>query len=625
MNSELSQARRVGCSAAVALLALGAAACEDPQPPTACGESLPAVTVHVGETATVESCFSDANGDMLTYSAASSSPEVATVATSGKTITVTAKALGSATITITASDPGGLEGAQTFQAEVPNRAPTPVGTVSRQTAHVGETVTVDASQYFDDPDGEDLAYTVASSTPSVATASVSGSTVTVTALAPGTTDITITASDPGGLSATQNFQAEVPNRAPVAVGRVPQQTVEAGKIVTLDAAPYFDEPDGQDLSYTAASSNPSIASVAVAGSTVTLTGVAPGRAAVTISAADPGGLSAEQTADVTVLRPNRGPETVGSIPDQETTVDERVEFDAFLYFSDPDGDSLSYAARSSDAAVTVASMSGDTVKITGAAPGSATVTVTATDPGGLSAEQSTDVKIGPFSRDREALVALYDETGGDFWWTTDTNWLTYRPLRTWFGVTTNEDVRVVELDLSGNGVWGPIPRSITYLKGLERLDLSDNRVNGALPREIGDLRDLVELNLSDNTFLGSGTSIPAALSKLAKLERLSLSGTRFDDDIPKELANIESLTRLELADITFLDGSIPAEFGDLSNLTHLDVSESGLDGALPQALTKLSLEVFYWNRTSLCSPDNDEFQEWLDGIKDHKGGRKCTG
>lgn len=466
MNSEMGQTRRVGCSAAVAVLALGAAACEDPKPPTACG-NLPAVTVHVGETATVESCFSDPNGDMLTYSATSSSPQVATAATSGETVTVTAKALGTATITITASDPGGLEGTQTFRADVPNRAPTPVGTVARQTAHVGETETVDASQYFDDPDGEDLAYTAASSTPSVATASASGSTVTVTALAPGTADITITASDPGGLSATQTFQAEVPNRAPVPIGRVPQQTVEAGKILTLDAAPYFDEPDGQDLSYAAESSNPSVAAVSVEGSTVTLTGVAAGAATVTISAADPGGLSAEQRAGVTVLRPNRAPETVGSIPDQETTVDERVEFDAFLYFSDPDGDSLSYAARSSDAAVAIVSMSGDTVKITGAAAGSATVTVTATDPGGLSAEQSTEVKIGPFSRDREALVEFYDGTGGDFWWSTDTNWLTYRPLRTWFGVTTNEDVRVVELDLSGNVVWGPIPRSITHLKGLE--------------------------------------------------------------------------------------------------------------------------------------------------------------
>lgn len=169
------------------------------------------------------------------------------------------------------------------------------------------------------------------------------------------------------------------------------------------------------------------------------------------------------------------------------------------------------------------------------------------------------------------------------------------------------------------------PARLLISRDWRTLDLSDNRVNGELPKEIGDLGNLVELNLSENTFLGSRTPIPAALSKLAKLKRLSLSGTGFNDEIPRELANIESMTRLELADMTWLDGTIPPEFGDLSNLKHLDVSDSGLDGALPQSLTKLALEVFYWNRTRLCSPDNDEFQEWLDGIEDHQGGRKCTG
>lgn len=189
----------------------------------------------------------------------------------------------------------------------------------------------------------------------------------------------------------------------------------------------------------------------------------------------------------------------------------------------------------------------------------------------------------------------------------------------------NDDVRVVELMLPDNTVWGPIPREVDYLQELQRLDLSNNNVNGPLPSEIGNLRDLVELNLSENTFLGSGTSIPAALGKLDKLQRLSLSGTRFEG-IPKELGKLESLTRLDLAEIPFLRGSIPPEFGDLSSLEHLDVSSSGrLEGALPQSLVNLSLDLFHWDRTNLCSPDNEEFQEWLDGIKDHKGGRKCDG
>lgn len=550
MNQEPHTNRAV--RAVASILALGVIACEDPQPPSACG-SLPAVTVHVGETKPVTSCFSDPNGDKLTYTAASSNTQVATATMSGETVTVAALALGTATITVTATDPGGLEGTQSFQTEVPNRAPVAEGTVARQTAHVGETASVDASRYFSDPDGEALTYEVASSTPSVATVSVAGSTVTVTAVAPGTTAVTMTATDPGGLTANQTFEAEVPNRAPVAVDRIPDQTVEAGKSVTLDVRSYFNEPDGQELAYAAESSSSSIVAATVAGSVVTLSGVAPGTATVTIVATDPGGLSAEQGAAVTVLRPNRAPEAVGSVPDQETTVDEKVKFDASLYFDDPDEDSLTFSASTSGASVTDASVSGDTVTITGVSPGTATVTVTATDPGGLSATQEAAVKIGPFSRDREALVALYDSTGGDFWWDTDTNWLTYFPLHTWFGVEMNDDVRVVELSLPDNTVWGPIPREVDYLRELQRLDLSNNNVNGPLPSEIGNLLDLLELNLSENTFLGSGTSIPAALGKLVKLQRLSLSGTRFEG-IPKELGKLENLTRLDLAEIPFLRG-----------------------------------------------------------------------
>ena len=356
---------------------------------------------------------------------------------------------------------------------------------------------------------------------------------------------------------------------------------------------------------------------------MTIAGVAAGSAMVTVTATDPGGLSAEQRAAVTVERLNQAPQAVGSIPDQTVPAGQTVTVDASLYFSDPDGDMLTFTATSSSIAVAVPSVSGRTLTIAGVAPGSATVTVTATDPGGLAATQNVNVTVGVRSRDREALVALYEGTSGGFWWHIDTNWLSDRPLGTWYGVTTDDDGRVVELSLPGNNVRGPIPREFVHLQRLKRLDLTDNRVNGELPPEIGDLRDLEELSLGENTFLGSQTSIPAALGKLEKLELLDLSDTNFDNAIPRELGNLRSLTRLDFSEMTWLDGSIPPEFGQLSNLRELDVSNSGLDGALPQELIKVPLSLFRWNDTRLCSPDNEAFQSWLRGIGDHRGGSTC--
>lgn len=508
-------------------------------------------------------------------------------------------------------------------AEPENRAPVAAGTMPAQTVEVGETESVDVSVYFSDPDGDALTYGATSSDGGVAGVSISGSTVTTTGVARGTAVITVTATDPGGLSAEQSFQVTVPNRAPETVGSMPDVGLTVGTEESADVSGFFSDPDGDALSYGATSSDDGVAAASVSGNTVTTTGVAQGTAVITVTATDLEGLSAEQTFGVTVQRANQAPEPVGSIPELQTTVEAEAKLNASLYFSDPDGDVLTYAASTSDTTIFTASVSGISVTITGVAAGTATITVTATDPGGLSAEQRGTVQVGPFSRDREALEALYEETGGDFWWTIDTNWLSDRPLGTWYGVTTNDSLRVVELSLSDNTVWGPIPREMVYLQKLKLLDLSENRVNGALPPAIGDLRNLVELDLGENTFLGSGTAIPAALSKLTQLERLSLRGTGFSEEIPYELSRLESLIRLDFAEMTWLDGSIPPEFGDLANLRHLDVSRSGLDGALPQALVKLTLTSFYWNNTRLCSPDNEEFQDWLDGIQDHRGGRKC--
>ena len=58
--------------------------------------------------------------------------------------------------------------------------------------------------------------------------------------------------------------------------------------------------------------------------------------------------------------------------------------------------------------------------------------------------------------DREALVALYEATDGDNWVNSE-NWLTDASLGSWYGVTIDDRGRVIELDLSHNGLSGTIP------------------------------------------------------------------------------------------------------------------------------------------------------------------------
>lgn len=60
--------------------------------------------------------------------------------------------------------------------------------------------------------------------------------------------------------------------------------------------------------------------------------------------------------------------------------------------------------------------------------------------------------------DREALVALYNATGGAKW-NTNYSWNTDADLSQWYGVEVNDQDRVVALSLSSNNLQGILARS----------------------------------------------------------------------------------------------------------------------------------------------------------------------
>ncbi len=251
--------------------------------------------------------------------------------------------------------------------EPPNQAPVVAGTMPSLELAVGDTATVDVSVYFNDPDGDALTYSAATSDTAVTSVAVFGTTVRVIAVAKGSPTVTVTASDPGGLSAQQSFGVTVPNRGPVSVDSIPDLEL-AASTATVDVSVYFNDPDGDALMYSAAASDTAVASVSVSGTTVTVSAVAEGPAMVTVTARDPGGLAVDQSFGVTV--PNLAPEAVGSIPDKELT--RRLFVVVSAYFNDPDGDTLTYSAATSNSAVATVSVSDTAVSISPVARGSAT-------------------------------------------------------------------------------------------------------------------------------------------------------------------------------------------------------------------------------------------------------------
>ena len=323
-----------------------------------------------------------------------------------------------------------------------NQAPRATGSIPAQTLTVGaSTAAVNVAPYFADPDGDTLTYTANSSRTAIVRASASGSTVTLTPLAAGTAAVTVTARDPGGLSATQSITVTVAGdgaaNAPWSTTLTAESFELTGDDDTLRLVGYlwlsdfnqrgalgdpdFDfrgtthyvrglfqdrdnwsvwliinpPPDVQDVrSMTltadgqalAVSDSPFVEEDDVLGAVVVWRD--PGfrwsdgqRIAVQLTAPDGGGV-------------NQAPRATGSIPAQTLTAGGRsVSVNVAPYFTDPDGDALTYTARSSRTGVVTASVSGSTVILAPVAAGTATISVTARDPAGLGATQLIAVTV----------------------------------------------------------------------------------------------------------------------------------------------------------------------------------------------------------------------------------------
>ena len=93
---------------------------------------------------------------------------------------------------------------------------------------------------------------------------------------------------------------------------------------------------------------------------------------------------------------NQPPRAIGSLGTLTLPLRATVTVDVASNFADPNADPLTYSVVSSDPGIAGAQADGSNIDVTGVAPGTATVTVTARDTGGLTATQELAVTVnGP--------------------------------------------------------------------------------------------------------------------------------------------------------------------------------------------------------------------------------------
>ena len=197
--------------------------------------------------------------------------------------------------------------------------------------------------------------------------------------------------------------------APRTCGTIPLQELFVRQTSLLQ--PCFEDPEGEKLALSARSSDAGIATVIVLGQAIRIKAVSPGNATVTVTAEDPGGQTAAM--DIEVLVPNQAPIAKGNMDPIRMLVGGKAQREVDKFFTDPDEQDLVFTVVSSDPAVARAEIV-DSIKmlVSGLTLGTSTVTVTATDPGGLS--DSRDVEVAVLEPVQVVYEDFEDGSNGDF-------------------------------------------------------------------------------------------------------------------------------------------------------------------------------------------------------------------
>ena len=156
---------------------------------------------------------------------------------------------------------------------------------------------------FEDPEMGEITLSAESSDAAIVTAVVVGYGVAIRAIYPGSATVTVIATDPDLLTASASFTVEVPNRPPLRRGRMPDVHLFPGGTSVRLISQYFTDPDNQELSYSARSSDAAVVSMSQSGDAITLEAHDEGSTTLTVTATDPSGESVLQEAMATVRMP----------------------------------------------------------------------------------------------------------------------------------------------------------------------------------------------------------------------------------------------------------------------------------------------------------------------------------
>lgn len=273
---------------------------------------------------------------------------------------------------------------------------------------------------------------------------------------------------------------------------------------------------------------------------------------------------------------NRPPVVSAAIVPVELAAGDALTVDLAAHFSDPDDDSLGYAAESSDEGVATASVEGGALGVAGVARGMAVVSVTASDSGGLSAMQSFAVTVESAQVDSVVVT----------------------PAAATLAPGDSLLLRASARDRSGHPVEGAA-FDWTSTDSLVATVRAAGSGDSAVVRAIGDGTAVIEAASGEvrgaarvNVTGGGDRDVLAKLYEATggstwKNRDNWLTDAPLGDWYGVEVDAEGRVIRLGLSE-NLLTGPIPPELGSLDRLTRLDLSRNNLWGPIPPELRTIS-------------------------------------
>ena len=194
--------------------------------------------------------------------------------------------------------------------------------------------------------------------------------------------------------------------------------------------------------------------------------------------------------------------------------------------------------------------------------------------------------------ERQALIDIYNGTGGAGW-TTNTNWNGDAGTEcTWFGVICDGgQTTVTSIDLNTNNLTGSLPATLNNLTGLVTFYAYDNLLTGSIPSLTG-LTNLAYFSVGNNQLTGT---IPS-LTGLTNLASFYAYNNQLSGPIPS-LAGLTNLADFSVSN-NQLTGSIPSLAG-LTNLAYFYAYNNQLSGPIPSLAGLTNLARFWVNNNQL--------------------------